>query len=228
MAPSVAIPASLLEFIKALLDLNTMSGSTILQAICLGFWFLLWSIEYLADDDGFFDSGRSITFIDITLRAWVRIIPLKDFELMDEITIKVYSGKNTLHTCTRSLKANPTSPTCAVAAFKNRMEKSHLPHETSSLFEMSDGSILSRANVSENLKSAAVSCGVTSSKVASHSLRRGDASQYAATPGIDENDIARFGRWTSAGYKVYVMAHADMMDTSHANPGLVVPRFERN
>ena len=152
---------------------------------------------------------------------------------MDEITMKVYSGKNTLHTCTRSLKANPTSPTCVVAAFTNRMrvllkEKGHLPHGTSSLFEMSDGSILSRANVSEILKSAAVSCGVTSSKVASHSLRRGGASQYAATPGIDENDIARFGRWTSAGYKVYVMAHADMMDTSHANPGLVVPRFERN
>ena len=107
-------------------------------------------------------------------------------------------------------------------------EKGHLPHETSSLFEMNDGSVLSRANVSEILKSAAVSCRVTSSKVVSHSLRRGGASQYAATPGINENDIARFGRWTSAGYKVYVMAHADMMDTSHANPGLVVPRFERN
>ena len=143
MSPSVAIPASLLELIKALLDLNTMSCSSILLAICLGFWFLLRSIEYLADDDGFFDSGRSITFIDITLRAKGRIIPLKDFELMDEITIKVYSGKNTLHTCTRSLKANPTSPTCVVAAFKNRMrvllkEKGHLPHGASSLFEMSD------------------------------------------------------------------------------------------
>ena len=233
VSPSVAIPAALLEFIKALLDLATMSGSAILLAICLGFWFLLRSIEYLADDDGFFDSGRSITFIDVTLRAQGRIIPLKDFELMDEITIKVYSGKNTLHTCTRSLKANPSSPTCVVAAFKNRMrvllkEKGHLPHDTSSLFEMNDESVLSRANVSEILKSAAVSCGVTSSKVASHSLRRGGASQYAATPGISENDIARFGRWTSAGYKVYVMAHADMMDTSHANPGLVVPRFERN
>ena len=105
-------------------------------------------------------------------------------------------------------------------------EKGRLPEPDSSLFELDDGSILTRAQISAVLKLAAVQCGVTASKVASHSLRRGGASQYATVH--PDYAIARFGRWTSAAYKAYVMAHADMMNQGHTNPALTMPRFERN
>ena len=72
------------------------------------------------------------------------------------------------------------------------------------------GKVLTRAHVqvSDALKGAAVECGIAASRIASHSLRRGGASAYAAA-GVPDEDIRRFGRWTSYGFKVYayVTAH---------------------
>ena len=69
------------------------------------------------------------------------------------------------------------------------------------------------------------SCGIDSSLVASHSLRRGMACCMAAA-GIPNEDIQRFGRWNSDAYKLYVMSNADLMSSKLAAAAGVVPNFE--
>ena len=55
------------------------------------------------------------------------IIPLSRIHEADEMTITVYSAKGTLHTCTRTLFANPESKTCVVAAHK-KLYAEHVKH----------------------------------------------------------------------------------------------------
>jgi hypothetical protein len=229
--PSASVPAKLLELIILHTDTSTITGAILASAATLGFWFLLRSIEYLAADCGVFDPGRSLTWEDVIGRKDGEVLPRHRLQEADELTITVFSGKGSLHTCTRSLKANPESPTCAVRWLKNLhavlLKNNAAPNPRDSLYRKADGKVLTRADLSAVLRAAAVSCGVVSSKVASHSLRRGGASAYAAA-GVPHHDIQKFGRWTSDGYKVYITSYADVMTQGKVNPALVVPRFERN
>jgi hypothetical protein len=230
--PSVAVPAKLLELIISYLDTETPVGAILASALTLGFWFLLRSIEYLAADCGEFDAARSLTWGDLVLRDLAgEVIPLSKMAQAVELTITVYSGKGSLHTCTRSLRQNRESPTCTLKWLKNlyrvKVMSGQVPRAGQSLFLKPDGSVLTRAGISEILKVAAVSCGVRASRVASHSLRRGGASAYAAA-GVPHADIQKFGRWTSDGYKIYITIHANIMTQGKANPASVAPRFERN
>jgi hypothetical protein len=229
--PSAAVPVQLLELIILHTDTSTVIGAIIASAATLGFWFLLRSIEYLSADCGVFDPHRSLTWEDVTLRKQGEVVPHSQFQEADEVSITVFSGKGTLHTCTRSLKLNQESPTCVIKWLKNLhavlLKHGIAPLQGDSLFKKPDGKVLTRADLSAILKAAAVACGVVSSKVASHSLRRGGASAYAAA-GVPHYDIQKFGRWTSDGYKVYITIHADVMTQGKVNPALVIPRFERN
>ena len=103
------------------------------------------------------------------------------------MTTVVYSAKSSPHTCTRTPMANPESKTCVVAAHKKlygiaAYVKLHwkAPKQSDSPYRMEDGKVLSRAQLSNALKGAAVECGISASRIASHSLRRGGASAYAA------------------------------------------------
>jgi hypothetical protein len=231
--PKVAVPAMLLELVKMHLDLETLDGCVIHAAQCIGFWFLLRSIEYLANDEGIFDPGRSLTFGDLILRdAQNAVVPLSQIAQATQLTITVYSGKGALHTCTRSIHRNKENPSCPLVALQGlyavyvkRYGKP--PAAADSLFVLENKEVLTRAGLATVLKQAAVACGVAASRVATHSLRRGGASAYAAA-GVPDADVQRFGRWTSDGYKRYVTTHADMMKKGHADPAQVVPRFERN
>jgi hypothetical protein len=229
--PSIAVPAMLIELIILHTNTDTIAGAVLASAATLGFWFLLRSIEYLAADCGTFDSARSLTWSDLVLRKGVEILPRHRMEEASELTITVYSGKGTLHTCTRSLKENPGSATCVVKWLKNLhsvlVTQGRAPKGGDSLFLKADGRTLTRANLSDVLKAAAMACGVMGSKVASHSLRRGGASAYAAA-GVPHADIQKFGRWTSDCFKLYITLHGDIMVQGKVNPASVVPRFERN
>ena len=102
------------------------------------------------------------------------------------------------------------------------------PKKSDSPCRMEDGKLLSRAQLANALKGAAVECGISASRIASRSLRRGIASAYAAAGVPDEDIRRRFGRWpwTCYGFQVYVVAHADMMRKGLLNPGTAAPRFE--
>jgi hypothetical protein len=180
-----------------------------------------------------FDPGRSLTFGDLILRdAKGAVIPLERIAEATQMTIKVYSGKGSLHTCTRTIHRNRDNPSCPLMATQQLYavyvaHHGRTPPKTDSLFVLADQSVLSRGRLATVLKQAAVACGVSASRVATHSLRRGGASAYAAA-GVPDADVQRFGRWTSDGYKRYVTTHSDMMKKGHADPARVVPRFERN
>jgi hypothetical protein len=109
----VAVPALLLELVKLHLDLDTLDGCAIHAAQCIGFWFLLRSIEYLADDEGLFDPNRSLTWGDMILRdAQNAVLPPSQVAQATQLTVTVYSGKGSLHTCTRSIHRNKENPSC--------------------------------------------------------------------------------------------------------------------
>ena len=218
--PKLACPLSLLEYIVLHLSSDSLTAAVVEAAIDLGFWFLLRSIEYLADDDGLFDEGLSVCWNDIVFRKEGEVIPLSRIAEADEMTITVFSAKGSLHTCTRTLRVNPGSRTCVVAAHKKLYAayvKYHgkPPRASDSPYRMENGQVLSRPQLSEVLKGAAMECGIPASRVASHSLRRGGSSAYAAA-GVPDQDIMRFGRWTSDGYKVYVLASTCRYDAKRA------------
>ena len=101
-------------------------------------------------------------------------------------------------------------------------------------YRMENGRVLSRPQLPEVLKGAAMECGIPASRVDSHSLRRGGSSESAyAAAGVPDRyqDImrfCRFGRWTSDGYRVYVATHADMKRKGLLDPATnaCTPRFE--
>jgi hypothetical protein len=115
----VGVPRQLLEFILTQLDTTNLDGAVLAGAQSLGFWFLLRSIEYLADDQGHFDPNRSLTWADLICRKDGVVIPLSRIGEATELTITVYSGKGSLHTCTRTLHKNEANPTCTVKAIAN-------------------------------------------------------------------------------------------------------------
>jgi len=237
--PKVGVPVQLLEYIAMHLDCETgdLNACAINSAMKNGFWYLMRSIEYLADDADYFDVDRSLTYDGIILRSKGEIIPHSRFDEADEVTFTLYSGKGSLHTCTRTVHRNSDNPSCPVVA-SAQYYKAFLKHfgrpprGNESPFTLKSGKVLKRSTLADILKKAAVSCGVPGSRVATHSLRRGGASCYslsiAAGSNITELDIQRFGRWSSDGYKKYITSHANMMQSGNANPALLVPRFERN
>ena len=108
------------------------------------------------------------------------MLPLSKIQEADEMTIVVYSAKGGLHTCTRTLMANPNSKTCVVAAHKKLYAayvKLHgkAPKKSDSPYRMEDGKVLTRAQLSNALKGAAVECGIAASRIASHSDFAGPA-----------------------------------------------------
>ena len=160
------------------------------------------------------------------------VLPFHIFYLAVEMTLTLYSSKNNMETCTRSLARVPDSQTCVVAAvvavLKMHLEqKKSLPLLTAPVFAKASGQAYTRDDVSQVLKLAAEACKIPGATVASHSLRRGGCSSYVAA-GCGDDHIARFGRWTSLAYKAYVFAHAKTLHAALKTAAHLVPRFERN
>ena len=78
-----------------------------------------------------------------------------------------------------------------------------------------------------SLAAPAVVAKIPKAAVGSHSLRRGGASAYVASGASDEQ-IQRFGRWTSEAYKAYVFPDAHLLHAALKLAVHTVPRFEKN
>ena len=232
--PKLPVPLPLIQMLCCLLEGPSFAHTSLRAAILTGFWFLLRSIEYLAEDDGFFDPDRSITWGDVTCRKDGRLLPLWQIGEATDITLTLYSSKNSLETCTRTLTQVLGSDTCVVQAFRDlhaayvaEFQKQPSPGEA--VFKKSEHEVYRRKDVSQILKLAADATHMPKGRVASHSLRRGGCSQYvAAGPPGTELQVQRFGRWTSEAYKGYVWAHNSALHRVQAQAAVFVPRFERN
>ena len=236
--PKHPTPLPMLKAIRALLTLEQLNDATLHGAYCHGFWFMLRSIEYLADDRGYFDPDRSITWADYVFRdADKKVL---SWELawefphrIAEVSVTLYSSKNSLQTCTRTLRQVQGSSVCVVhslvaimVAFKKLFGRPPLNRKTSP-FQRQCGSVWTREDLSQVLKTAAEAAGLPHARFASHSLRRGGASAYAAA-GLPRRDIARLGRWTSDAFERYIYEGAETLNKVLARATHLVPRFERN
>jgi len=260
--PKIPVPVSLLRTMFCFLKTEPKYASDPLHyhhtcikgAVLTGFWFLLRSIEYLAEDSGFFDPDRSLTWANITPYLEGRKLPLHRLADADQISITVYSGKNNLETYTRSLHRVPNSDVCVVEAIAqvyaaHRKQFGTCPKPGDAVFKKNKIQSITRAEISDYLKLAAHGAGIPHGRVASHSLRRGDcnhliccipknyptisvhnaggATQYVAS-GLSDEHVARFGRWKSDAYKAYVFGHSDAMKVALLQAVNLVPRLERN
>lgn len=240
--PAQKLPTSILILliVYEMLDASSFDHKIIGTALVTGFWWLLRSSEYLREDGGIFDPGRAITWDDIQVRAkdrtgHVRILPLHEAPaayakgLTLEFTLRLFSSKNSLMTCTRSVAAVEGSEVCPIKAWCSLIEatmarKGELK-PSDSPFEKTDGDILTRGEVSDILKEASAAVGIPKARVASHSLRRGGASAYKAA-GCTEKALQRFGRWTSDAYEAYVFPHSDILQAAQQKAAKHIPRFE--
>ena len=144
----------------------------------------------------------------------------------------MFSAKNTLETCTRSLKATPKSDACVVAAMPQvlKLHKEEFgcqPKGGAAVAARRSGEPFTRKFLSEVLKAAAEDAGLPGACFASHSLRRGGSSAFAAA-GLPGRELARWGRWTSKAYEGYVYEHADRLNRVLQAASHLIPRFERN
>ena len=233
------VPISLLQMINCFLT-DSFAHISLKAALLTGFWFLLRSIEYLAEDDGVFDPARSLTWNDVTPRQQGRVLALNNIARADEISLTLYSSKNSLETCTRTLKEVPGSELCVVTALKE-LHAAHVKEfgkepggfgqstKLEAVFKKDETKVYRRKDISQVLKIAAAAAGIPDGRIASHSLRRGGCSQYIAAGGqVNEAAIQRFGRWTSIAYKLYVVGASDALSAIQGAASHLVPRFERN
>jgi len=204
--PKLPVPLTLLQSMFALLktDPKYASGplhyrhSCIKGALLTGFWFLLRSAEYLAEDEGHFNPTRSLNWANVTPWLNGKRLPLHRIADADEISLVIYSGKNNLETHTRSLPRVAGSDVCVVAALAGVYAAYHKKIGTAPL-RVKGFSRRTLCSISPGLrfqitsKLAADVAGIPMGRVASHSLRRGGATQYVAS-GLSDQHVARFGR----------------------------------
>jgi hypothetical protein len=243
--PKLPVPITIIQLLViVVLFLDSLDHAVKRAALVTGFWFLLRSAEYLRPDGEVFDISRGLTWEDLVCRlilgssrkliSFEQALVSLNRGLTVEIEATLFSFKNKMETCTRSVSVVHDSDICAVKGILRLYEKicTHkgrepLPHEP--VFLLEDDQVLSRDDVSQLLKAAAAKSGIPEARVASHSLRRGGCSAYIAAGGKDiEQAVMRFGRWTSTAYYAYVFPHAETLSKALKKASHLVPRFQRN
>ena len=232
-----ATPA-LLEYIVIQLDRTTVSGASCAASLLVAFWFCARACEVFAESENCVDQTRVVCWKDITWREHLgieaRLCSGENISKAEAMTVTLRSSKNALHTCTRTITATPGCEVCAVAAVKNLhavilARTGTLPNPNEPICQLEPKRWLSRAQVSDILKTATEVCGCNGKNMASHSLRRGGASAYFCA-GVPIEDIKIFGRWLSDAYKLYIFLSStgSIMSKGNVHPTTVTPRFEKN
>ena len=90
--------------------------------------------------------------------------------MMDEATLTLFSDKNSLGTCTRSLPETPGSATCVVKALRELhaawvKEMGRQPRAEEPLFMRNKTEVLRRKDISGILKLAAGAAGIPEGRV---------------------------------------------------------------
>ena len=235
--PKVPVPPQMLELLCRSIDESSIGGATIVATTCTALGYMLRSGEYLSPDDEKIDPKRVLTWGDVTMRKSLSygetICEEENFQEGNMMTLRIVGFKNKNVVSTRTLEQNEESPICPVKAIKwlHKTLKDHgiAPETDRPICQLAGvNNFLTRDNVSNLLKIIAEQCGCDPKKLASHSLRRGGACAYAAA-GVPDEDIKRFGRWTSDAYKLYIMlSDISILSKGSTNPALVVTRYEKN
>ena len=193
--------------------------------------FMLRSKEYLLQDNNVMDPA-ALHWKDFFPKCDHENLSGADVSKMTHGTLSLMSSKNSLLRCTRTVPLLEgiahNAPKLLRDLYLVILARTGSPPKPEDpIFKLSNGVVYSRKQMSLRLKTLLERFGVHSSFTGSHSLRRGGASQYLAA-GVPDEDIQRFGRWTSDAYKCYLIMSSDMMDKWAYKASQVQPRFEMN
>lgn len=150
------------------------------------------------------------------------------------ITASVLSSKNKLERCTRTTVMVDSDPLDAVKMLTFEYMNIYCrtgkpPDREAFVFELEDspGKVLSRAELSEDLQNLLQEIGVPKRLAGTHSLRRGGATMMRVA-GVPDEDIKRWGRWTSDAYKLYVGLDVEALDKWQEAIAKARPVYEFN
>ena len=147
------------------------------------------------------------------------------------LSTSLFSTKNDKQTCTRTVTSTPGVSTCVVHAVADLVdyhikEHGHLPPANQPVFQLEDGSALTRSTVSAILKAGAAFAQLPADRLGTHSLRRGGCSMYIAA-GCSHASVMRFGRWCSqSSFERYVFPAAEQLMEGQQAAHTNVPYFE--
>ena len=241
--PKIPVPISLLTAIMTLLLAEKPEDwAPTFAALPFGLFYLCRSIDYLADGEGRADIRQVVTWgrlrftgLDaddkrhlVTLSELISALAKYESVLM---TVTLYSHKNWLKTCTRTVRSTKGAPTCVVHAIATLLQAhlertGNLPSENAAVFQLANGKVLSRTHISDVLKAGADAAGIPGALVSTHSLRRGGCSMYLAS-GATPQSVMRFGRWLStSSFERYVFPGEAALMEAQQKAHFTAPYFE--
>ena len=199
-------------------------------SMAIGLEVCLRSCEYTTKDNGEYDP-KALHWRDVFFRNEVELATGPDVQEADRLTLSVSSNKNSLMRCTRTIFLTSSSVS-AVRLLKQRyldilLRTGAPPEPNTPVFLLSTGKPISRRDISSTIQKMLESLGVPSRFSGSHSLRRGGSCMYRAA-GMPDADVARFGRWTSNAYKLYIHIESSALAEWSERAAQQMPRFELN
>ena len=208
--PKLCVPKQLIE-VHALE--NDAAGDPDIEAevgaMATAVDYCLRSLEYAERDDGKVHP-KALHWRDVFLKD-EEGIHLTGWAVRHtrRMTLSLLSSKNSLRRCTRTTYLLEAEPTNSVKLVRDRYlrilgETGKPPDPMAPVFQYASGKTVSRKRISQIIQDLLFEVGVPKRFVASHSLRRSGASLLAATGLASDEDIKRWGRWTSNAYRLYV------------------------
>ena len=178
---------------------------------------------------------RALKWKDVGFRKGnTEILTGTEVARADKVQLSILSSKNAAGRCTRTAAMVQDDPLDAIKMLIYEYLRvleitGRHPDPERYVFTLEDTpeKVLSRAEVSADLQKVLLSLGVPKFLAGSHSLRRGCASVMAYA-GVPDEEIKRWGRWTSDAYKLYIHIAVDTMDKWKEAIAAARPVYENN
>jgi hypothetical protein len=230
----VPVDPSASEYYALTHDLEEPDARQIFEAQCVGRAWCMRASEYLGNGGG---KARTdaLQWKDVYFRKKDgEFLQGREVECAGKVTLSISSNKNAYGRCSRTkevVREDPLDAGKVLAGMYLRILKrtGETPRPGSFVFELESkpGKVLSRDAVSASIQDILEKFGVPRKMAGSHSLRRGGATIMRAA-GVPDEDIKRWGRWTSDAYKLYVHVVMDSMDGWGAKIAAAKPVYELN
>ena len=188
-------------------QLVATNDAAIWAAVCLGYFFLLRSREYVQNVGYPASDGTGLRGVDLHARCRGEGVPT--FDQADEVTLTIRGSKTDQQNlgCTFNQFRSGDPELCVVQALadygRHAPERLYGARACDALLVLEDGEPVTREHVQRLLKQSAIAEGLDPDVIGSHSLRIGGASALWAAY-RDSALVQRWGRWSTNTWQSYV------------------------
>ena len=237
--PKIPVPPQIIDLHELS---NSESDEEVIDecdSMSTGHGYCLRSIEYLGKTQSRIDP-RALHYRDASFKVGNKRVEGEDVAKATKLTLSILSSKNAAGRCTRTLQLVEGNRSNAPRRLRDRYlrefrETGKIPDPNKPIFQKRSGKLVTRTRVTKIIQDLLVStCGIPKELAGSHSLRRGGASCYRAMKDKDgkqvvsDEDVKRFGRWTSDAYKLYIHVHNELFQDVASGVANGMPYFELN